>query len=295
MSSGDGRARRARVIASVCTVVGVAAMIVAPVVRSRVGGKPSATAPAATSPAPTTTTSAAVPVPLASAVASSVGEQPAAPAIATPESPRWIDSDGVAGKALVFPPHAPTSAPMPVTVMLHGMCGHPTSACRPFVDSATSRGWLVCPQAEDPCGGGTRWRVQGGDDARLVEGSVRSLAKDRAGRVDPTAPRVIVGFSLGGTAAVRIAQASEGQYDGLVVIASQVHPEARLLKRAGVKRVVLAAGDLDMTSQPLQDDARALASEGVDTRFVSLGRYGHGFPPDMAALMTEPMTWVSGG
>jgi hypothetical protein len=33
----------------------------------------------------------------------------------------------------------------------------------------------------------------------------------------------------------------------------------------------------------------------VDTRFVSLGRYGHGFPPDMAALMTEPMTWVSGG
>jgi predicted esterase len=295
MASGDGRARRARVMASVCAVVGVAAMIIAPVVRSRVGGSKPVSVTAATSPARTTPATTETPAAAPSAVASSVGEQAAAATTNVPESPRWIDSDGVAGKALVFAPHAPTAAPMPVTVMLHGMCGHPTSACRPFVDLATSRGWLVCPQAEDPCGGGTRWRVKGGDDARLVEGSVRSLAKDRAGRVDPSAPRVIVGFSLGGTAAVRIAQASEGQYDGLVVIASQVHPEARLLKQAGVKRVVLAAGDFDMTSQPLQDDARALASEGVDTRFVSLGRYGHGFPPDMEALMSEPMTWVSGG
>ena len=110
--------------------------------------------------------------------------------------------------------------------------------------------------------------------------------------MDASAPRVIVGFSLGGIAAVQIAQGTVGKYSGLVVVASQVHPDAAALKKAGVKRVVLAAGDLDMTSAPLQQDARTLASQGVQTRFVSLGKYGHGYPPDMEERMREPMTWV---
>jgi predicted esterase len=161
---------------------------------------------------------------------------------------------------------------------------------------STSRGWLVCPRGEDACGGGTRWRLRGPDDAQLVEASVSAVAREHAGEVDQTAPRVLVGFSLGGIAAVQIAQAaSKGTYAGLVVIASQVHPDAAQLKRAGVQRVVLAAGDLDMTSAPLQQDARALAQQGVPTRFVSLGKFGHGYPADMEEKMREPMQWVAGG
>jgi predicted esterase len=179
--------------------------------------------------------------------------------------------------------------------MLHGMCGHPESACAPFVDVSTSRGWLVCPRAEDACGGGTRWRLHGPDDGQLVEGSVRALVRSHEGEVDASAPRVIVGFSLGGIAAVQIAQGTVGKYAGLVVVASQVHPDADALKKAGVRRVVLAAGDFDMTSAPLQEDARKLASQGVLTRFVSLGKYGHGYPPDMEEKMREPMAWVADG
>jgi hypothetical protein len=110
----------------------------------------------------------------------------------------------------------------------------------------------------------------------------------------------LVGFSLGGIAAVRIAQSAQntqegrGRYTGLVVIASQVHPDAALLARAGVRRVVLAAGDLDLTSAPLQEDARVLNRAGIPTRFVSLGPFGHGYPPDMADRMREPMAWVVG-
>jgi predicted esterase len=195
---------------------------------------------------------------------------------------------------------SPTSQPgpeaaRPVTVLLHGMCGHPQSACSPFVDVSTSRGWLVCPRGEDACGGGTRWRLRGPDDSKLVEASVRAVATEHEGEVDLAAPRVLVGFSLGGIAAVQIAQASSGTYAGLVVIASQVHPDAAMLRKAGVKRVVLAAGDLDMTSAPLQQDARALAAQGMPTRFVSLGKFGHGYPADMQERMREPMTWVAGG
>jgi predicted esterase len=224
-----------------------------------------------------------------------VAEQGTPRALSEPESPRWVEAGGAAGRALVYPPKAESPSPRPVTVLLHGMCGHPQSACGPFVDVATSRGWLVCPRGQDECGGGTRWRLRGGEDARLVDASVLALAQQRDGAVDRTAPRLIVGFSLGGTAAVQIAEASHGVYAGLVVIASLVHPDAGRLLRAGVKRVVLAAGDLDMTSAPLQEDARILARLGLPVRFVSLGRFGHGYPADMAERMREPMQWVAQG
>jgi predicted esterase len=258
-------------------------MIVAPVARSQ-----------------TAASSAAAVAPAPAAIAGSVGEQLTARAASAPERPEWIDAEDGAGKAFVYPPQAssqvaPAARPgRPVTVLLHGMGGHPQSACGPFVDLATPRGWLVCPRGQDPYGNGTRWRLRGVDDARLVDASVSALAKQHAGEVDTSQPRVLVGFSLGGIAAVQIAQGSSGTYDGLVVIASQVHPDAAALKKAGIQRVVLAAGDLDMTSAPLQQDARSLAQQGVPTRFVSLGKFGHGYPADLQDRMREPMRWVTG-
>jgi len=278
----DG-ARRARTMAMVCTALGITAMIAAPLARTATATTPGA------SPAPATTATATI------AAAATVAEQPAARA-RVPEAPAWEDAEAFAGKAFVYPPRGAdgTEAPRPVTVMLHGMCGHPQSACAPFVDVSTSRGWLVCPRGEDACGGGTRWRLNGPDDGQLVEASVRAVVRSHDGEVDASAPRVIVGFSLGGIAAVQIAQGSVGKYAGLVVVASQVHPDAAALKKAGVKRVVLAAGDLDMTSAPLREDARLLASQGVLTRFISLGKFGHGYPADMEERMREPMAWVAG-
>jgi predicted esterase len=214
------------------------------------------------------------------------------------ESPGWIEAEDT--RAFIYPPqHSPASA-RPVTVVLHGLCGEPRSACGPFVDPSTARGWLVCPRAEDPCGGGSRWRLRPEDDAQRVETSIGELARERPGMVDVSSPRILVGFSLGGIAAVRIAQSTQPdpdrnrRYAGLVVIASQVHPDAELLKKAGVARVVLAAGDLDITSRPLQEDARAMNRSGLPTRFVSLGNFGHGYPSDMRERMREPMAWVAG-
>jgi hypothetical protein len=60
-----------------------------------------------------------------------------------------------------------------------------------------------------------------------------------------------------------------------------------------VTRVVLAAGDYDITSAPLQEDAAALNHAGLATRFVTLGKFGHGYPPDMEARMREPMAWIN--
>jgi predicted esterase len=272
----DG-ARKARTMAAVCTAVGMVAMVAAPMARTAM----------ATTPTPTSTSTP-------TNMAASLGEQAAERAL-IPETPTWVEAEAFAGKAFVYPPRGESEGPRPVTVMLHGMCGQPQSACAPFVDVSTSRGWLVCPRAEDACGGGTRWRLHGPDDGQLVEASVRAVARDHDADVDASAPRVIVGFSLGGIAAVQIAQGTTGKYAGLVVVASLVHPDAAALKKAGVKRVVLAAGELDITNTPLQEDARTMTAQGMATRFVSLGKFGHGYPPDMEERMREPMRWVAGG
>jgi predicted esterase len=250
------------------------------------------------------------PAPRAAAVASAAtialasppqvaGEAPSRPARTQPKEPEWIEGEASA-KALVYGPSNDASSPRqtarPVTVMLHGLGGHPQNACSPFVDVATTRGWLVCPRGEDGYGTGAKWRLRPREDAGVIEATVAALAAEHQGEVDASAPRILVGFSFGGMAAVQIAQgAPSGVYAGLVIIASQVHPDARALKRAGIKRVVLAAGDLDMTSAPLRSDARALDSSGVATRFVSLGVFGHGYPADMQERMREPMQWVAGG
>ena len=260
----DGSARRARRTAMLCTGLGLGAMILAPLAR------PAGAAP--------TTGGESV-----RDAARALAAEGRAPALEVP--------------AVVYAPQVSRPTPQPVTVLLHGLCGDPGRACAPFVGASTARGWLVCPRGEDACGGGSRWRLRPEDDMQRVEASVGALARDRKDEVDLSSPRILVGFSLGGIAAVRIAQSAEappGLYAGLVVIASQVHPDPALLMRAGIKRVVLAAGDLDITSKPLQQDARTLAEAGLPTRFVSLGKFGHGYPPDMEERMREPMAWVAG-
>jgi predicted esterase len=251
-------------MAMVCTAAGVAAMLVAPAARP------------------------------SSQVEQDAGASPVASEQREVDVPGWIQADR--SRAFVYPPQRSVASPQPVTVVLHGMCGEPVSVCAPFVGESTARGWLVCPKAQDPCGGGSRWRFAGDFDTQAVEASVSELARERSGEVDLSAPRVIVGFSLGGILADRMAEAQStpGRYKGLVVIASQVQPDAARLKRAGVARVVLAAGDFDMTSKPLQESARAMNRAGLTTRFVSLGAYGHGYPADMEERMREPMQWVDG-
>jgi predicted esterase len=259
---GDGSVRRARGLAMLCTGMGMAAMMLAPLARP------------------------------ASATPTEGGESAALAARSLANEAREPED----AAAVFYPPQSGPGSPRPVTVLLHGLCGDPRRACAPFIDASTARGWLVCPRAEDSCGGGSRWRLRPEDDTRRVEESVRVLAQERSGEVDLASPRVLVGFSLGGIAAVRIAQSAQqpGLYSGLVVIASQVHPDATLLTKAGVRRVVLAAGDLDMTSRPLREDARLLERAGIPTRFVSLGSFGHGYPADMEERMREPMAWVAG-
>jgi predicted esterase len=266
----------------VSTGLGLVAMVFAPLARP------------ASRPASGAQVVMQVPEAPASSVPQETGEAPSRPARLVPREPAWIE--GHHARAFVYPPKEPATSARPVTVLLHGLCGHPQRSCAPFADVATDRGWLVCPNGEDVCGTGAKWRLAGPEDAQVVEASVEAVRAENEGEVESAGGRVLVGFSLGGTAAMLIAQASPpGRYEGLVVVAAQVRPDVRALERAGIKRVVFAAGDFDMTSPELRAHARTLEALGLPARFVSLGRFGHGYPADMEERMREPMKWVSSG
>ena len=70
--------------------------------------------------------------------------------------------------------------------------------------------------------------------------------------------------------------------------------EPTRLRNAGVRRVVLAAGDQDESRGPMQELAARLERGGVRSRFVGLGPVAHSFPPDMPAIMCDAIAWVRG-
>lgn len=173
-----------------------------------------------------------------------------------------------------------------VTIMLHGMCDIPQNECPSFAAS-TSSDWLVCPRASLECnGGGATWGW-GDRVARVESATGRALQGQGA-----TGRRTLIGFSLGATTALEVAQQGSERYDALVLIAARVYPDARKLKARGVKRVLLAAGDFDSTMTHLRTEAVRLERAGLDARFMSLGRVGHQFALDMRSWLDEALAWA---
>lgn len=176
-----------------------------------------------------------------------------------------------------------------VTVYLHGLCGGPWRGCGALRDAATSQGWLLCPTAPGDCAwGGPSWSAPPrARDATL------SRALRAAGPADGA--RVLVGFSQGAFTALDIARRSPGRWSALALIGADVRVDASALRRAGVRRVLLAAGRFDGASRAMRATAARLAGEGFDARFLSLGDVGHTPSAHPASAgWYEPLAWLHG-
>jgi predicted esterase len=198
------------------------------------------------------------------------------------------------GAAVVVEPRVERDGPLPVTVVLHGICGHAENICAPFATAASARGWLVCPRATTKCAdGGAMWLPSEKNPALFEEILARvDAAHAHALAVD--SPRTLVGFSLGATAALDLANRSHGEWDALVLLSADVHPDAKLLHEAGVRSVLLAAGERDMMYPVMRAAASRLARDGMRARFLSLGAVGHTLPPDMSAWSEYALAWARG-
>ena len=65
-----------------------------------------------------------------------------------------------------------------------------------------------------------------------------------------------------------------------------------LLGRAGIRRVVFAAGDQDGSRATMMRAATKLAAGGIPTRYVSLGNIGHWLPDDLDERLGPGIAWV---
>jgi len=194
-----------------------------------------------------------------------------------------------------FMAYAPTkdlAAKKPMTVVyLHGVNGKVENGCPHFRSGASEVGWLVCPQGvQHGANGMASW---GGDVFKqsVVVSQALKAAEDNGASAEPG---VAVGFSQGSYVALDILKTNRGHFRGLVLIAApEAHPSADKLHAAGVRRVVLAAGELDSAYSVLEADAKRLASEGMETRFVSLGHVGHTYATEDNAVLRDAITWAA--
>ncbi|HKQ70690.1 MAG TPA: hypothetical protein VJT73_15195 [Polyangiaceae bacterium] len=241
---------------------------------------------------------------LATADTSQLAPAPEAPAAAAPvdlapsalpgtPSARWLRVGPEERPVLVYAPALANGERKPVIAMLHGMCDTPENECSAFQSAATSAGFLVCPRANGSCNnGGAIWRGSPEVKRALIDASFEAISTEFGLAAETDRDATLIGFSQGAYLALDVVNRGAGPWSNLILIGASVEPDARALRRAGIRRVLLAAGDFDGARPTMQRTARRLARAGFEAKFSSLGPVGHQFAFDMDAWMKDALAWV---
>lgn len=127
---------------------------------------------------------------------------------------------------------------------------------------------------------------------RIVTEAVDRIRTRYPGTIAETGPKTIIGFSLGAFAALDIVHSGDMEWDSVMLIGAKIMPDAKLLARAKIGRVLLASGDYDMMQQHMLGQSRLLARKGISATFKSMGPVGHWFAKDMDAWMCGAFAWL---
>lgn len=163
----------------------------------------------------------------------------------------------------------------------HGMGASPEDSC-PFFELAAKQAHalLLCPRGN---AGARAWQGAFNERRRSFDEAMKSVPSH--------APGTLIGFSIGARMALDVALAEPGKWPSLILMAQKMTIDDKVLDAAGVRRVVLAAGELDGSFATMKVQAERL---GARARFVSLGKVGHHFAVDMDTRMAEAVAWVQG-
>jgi len=188
---------------------------------------------------------------------------------------------------------ADTSAARPAIVFLHGMNGwSPENSCAYFERAAAPFGFLVCPRGNAADDEGPMWSGNYASVAPHVHAALDAAAALAPGKLARSGGGTMMGFSNGAWFAVEVATHEPGRWTGLVLISMHLELDARRLRGAGIRRVVLADGERDGSYASMKALAERTDAAGLPTRFIDLGPVGHEFPADMDARMCEAVAWV---
>lgn len=194
----------------------------------------------------------------------------------------------------VYPPIEPRPS-APLVVFLHATCMDPRPVCDLVGRSGREGTFLVCPSGNDTCFGAPDWHGSGEVKSTFLSHALDRV-EQRLGKYI-THDDTLIGWSRGAFAArdiiyADVASGAAPRFTSLVLIAADVSPDPVRLRKAGIRRVLLTAGDQDGSRPTMKRAAEKLAAAGIPTRYVSLGPIGHWLPDDLDKRLEPGIAWV---
>jgi predicted esterase len=191
----------------------------------------------------------------------------------------------------LYPPRTP-SARAPLIVALHGKDMDPIDLCELWKEEGRAQGWLACPAGNAPGGASFDWGGPTADRIDALDAQLASIDGVYGSLIDHERGDILVGFSRGAFLARDLVYARPGRFRGLILLGAAATLDADRLRAAGIRRVVLAAGDRDDARRTMLGAADRLAARGLPARFMGLGDIPHALPPDLARVMKQALAWV---
>jgi predicted esterase len=171
----------------------------------------------------------------------------------------------------------------------------PIELCEGWNQGGRPHGFLVCPAgntASTEPGEAFDWGGSPEDRLAALDAQLAAVETVYGPLLDHEKGDVVVGFSRGAFLARDLVYARPGRFHGMILLGAAVRLDPERLRDAGVKRVLLASGDLDDARKTMVHTAAFLPARGVEARFVSLGPIYHKLPADLGRVMREALRWV---
>jgi predicted esterase len=194
----------------------------------------------------------------------------------------------------VYPPLDAVPAATPLVVFLHATCMQPVDICDFWSNGGRAGSWLVCPAGPSTCFGAPDWSGTPKVKAAALGHALAAVDTAYAPWVDHERGDVLIGYSRGAYAARDILYEGPGRFRGLILLSAYVKPDPARLKTAGIRRALLATGDLDESGPTMRRAAKTLDAAGIPAKFVSLGKIGHWLPDDVEVILRDAIAWVEG-
>jgi predicted esterase len=169
----------------------------------------------------------------------------------------------------------------------------PADVCDFWSAGGRDGNFLVCPAGPSTCYGAPDWSGTPKLKADTLSAALGAVDGSYGAWVDHDRGDVLIGYSRGAFAARDVLYERAGRFRGLILLSAAVSPDPEKLKAAGIRRVVLATGDLDGSRPVMKKALLALEAAGIPTRFVSLGRIGHWLPRDLETILRDAIAWVA--
>ncbi len=124
-----------------------------------------------------------------------------------------------------------------------------------------------------------------------LEKAIAAVGKVFGDRFDRTGA-VLMGFSRGAYAAVKIAAAHPGRWPYLILIEAKIRTSAAALRAAKVKAVALVGGERSGQLSTMRRTAAQLQKQRFAAKLWVMPKAGHHYSGNIDAIMAEALDFV---